>query len=447
MRLVFKFILIAILAAAAWFYWQGAVKQLEFVNTDLTTTDQDAYMDYARKLAESGYTFAGERNRMPIYPFLQSLFYSPGMTVDEYFSTGKYNNLVLSLILLGATGIILFYIFSWLHALVLLFIFAFTLFIFKAGFFQAELLFYFLNLCLFLLLLRLIQKPAWPLAVLAGITGGLAHLTKASILPGLVIFMGVMGVKAGWTFYRSRRQEYPHEPTRNGLHELLILLVVGLSFLVTVFPYIRSSKQIYGQYFYNVNSTFYVWYDSWEEAKQGTRAHGDRKGWPDMPPEEIPSLSRYLEEHTAAQMVQRLTNGAEKIFENVLQSYGYQRYFLIYLLVLLAGLIFRRFQYHDYPSFDACQLFFVFAWFGAYFLLYAWYTPITEGVRLILAQYMPVMFAISMGIKETFKPLVIPFFKGEVALLDLVNGLILLVLMADIHWIVSERIFKIYGGY
>ncbi len=215
-----------------------------------------------------------------------------------------------------------------------------------------------------------------------------------------------------------------------------MLLLVGLFFLVTVYPYIRTSKQVYGQYFYNVNSTFYMWYDSWEEARQGTRAHGDRKGWPDMPPEEIPSLSRYLDEHTPAQMVGRLTNGADKIFENVLHSYGYQGYILIYLLVLLAGLIFRRIQYHDSPSFDAFQLFFVFAWFGAYFLLYAWYTPITEGVRLILAQYMPVMFAISLGVKETFKPLVVPLFKRKIALLDLVNGMILLVLTVDIYWIV-----------
>ena len=447
MRLGFKAILLAIIVAASFYYWQGAVKQLAFVNTDLTTTDQDATMDYARKLAESGYTFGGDRNRMPVYPFLQSLFYRPGMTVEDFFVTGKYNNLVLSLVLLGLVGVILFRMFNGLHTLVLLLIFAFTLFIFKAGYFQAELLFYFLNLCLFLMLLRLIQKPAWPLAILAGITAGLAHLTKASILPGLILFLVTISLKTLWTIYRSRGMENRKEQINNGLRGWLMLLLVGLFFLVTVYPYIRTSKQVYGQYFYNVNSTFYMWYDSWEEAKQGTRAHGDRKGWPDMPPEEIPSLSRYLDEHTPAQVMGRLTNGAGKIFENVLHSYGYQGYFLVYLLVLLAGLIFRRVKYSNFPPFDAFQLFFVFTWFGAYFLLYAWYTPITEGVRLILAQYMPLMFAISLGVKETFKPLLVPLFQRKIALLDLVNGMILLVLVADIYWVVSERIYKIYGGY
>ncbi len=140
MRFGLKAILLAIIVAASFYYWQGAVKQLAFVNTDLTTTDQDATMDYARKLAESGYTFGGDRNRMPVYPFLQSLFYRPGMTGEDFFVTGKYNNLVLSLVLLGLVGVILFRMFNGLHALVLLLIFAFTLFIFKAGYFQAELL-------------------------------------------------------------------------------------------------------------------------------------------------------------------------------------------------------------------------------------------------------------------------------------------------------------------
>jgi len=72
---------------------------------------------------------------------------------------------------------------------------------------------------------------------------------------------------------------------------------------------------------------------------------------------------------------------------------------------------------------------------------------IQEGVRLILAQYMPLMFAISLGVKETFKPLLVPLFQQKIALLDLVNGMILLVLVADIYWVVSERIYKIYGGY
>ena len=55
-------------------YWHGAVVQLTKVNTDLTSTDQSAYMHYTRQMYDSNYTFIGGRNRMPAYPFLQSLF-------------------------------------------------------------------------------------------------------------------------------------------------------------------------------------------------------------------------------------------------------------------------------------------------------------------------------------------------------------------------------------
>jgi hypothetical protein len=64
-QIVLVFIFIAI-------YWNGAVKQLSRVNTDMSKTDQGAYMNYARKLYESDYQYKGGRNRMPVYPFVQS---------------------------------------------------------------------------------------------------------------------------------------------------------------------------------------------------------------------------------------------------------------------------------------------------------------------------------------------------------------------------------------
>ena len=35
-------------------------------------------------------------------------------------------------------------------------------------------------------------------------------------------------------------------------------------------PYLSTSKRVFGQYFYNVNSTFYMWYDDWPHASVGT---------------------------------------------------------------------------------------------------------------------------------------------------------------------------------
>jgi hypothetical protein len=181
--------LIGLILIIAGLYWYGAAEQLRRVNTSMNSTDQSAYMNYARNLYESNYSYIGGRNRMPVYPLIQSLFYRPGMTAEAFFARGKYVNLVLSLGLLVGLAIIFRKYFSWLHSLNLLLIVAFTVFIFKAGYFQTELLYYFLNFCLFLLIWRFLQRTSWWLAILTVIVAGLTHLTKASILPGLAIFL------------------------------------------------------------------------------------------------------------------------------------------------------------------------------------------------------------------------------------------------------------------
>ncbi len=162
--------------------------QLTQVNTNMRKTDQGAYMRYAREMYESNYTVIGNRNRMPIYPFLQSLFYRPGMSNEAFFIRGKYVNLILSLVLLTGLSFIFFHFFHWLHTVNSVLIIAFTVFIFKAAYFQTELLFYFINFCLFLLMWRLLQQPSYLFAILTGFVAGLAHLTKASIIPGLILF-------------------------------------------------------------------------------------------------------------------------------------------------------------------------------------------------------------------------------------------------------------------
>jgi hypothetical protein len=161
------------------------------------------------------------------------------------------------------------------------------------------LLFYFLNFCLFLLMWRLLQRPTYATAVAAGVAAGLAHLTKASIWPGLLVFTGFGFLRGGIQWLQWRRSPEGRVPRESAVRALLVVPLTVAVFLTVTFPYLRTTKGITGHYFYNVNSTFYVWYDSWREAEAGTKAHGDRVGWPDMPPDEIPSLAKYLREHTA----------------------------------------------------------------------------------------------------------------------------------------------------
>lgn len=423
-------------------YWVGAVQQLTLVNTDMTATDQSAYMEYARAMVESNYTVIGGRNRMPIYPFLQSLFYQPGMSDDAFFTVGKYVNLVLSLLLLAGLAWLFSLYLPWPEALTLLLITAFTIFIFKAGFFQTELLFYFLNFCLFLLMWRLLQQNSWQLAILTGVVAGVAHLTKASILPGLALFLGFAGLRWGWAALQNRSGGL----TKQMVSQILPVLLVALCFLITVYPYISTSKRVFGHYFYNVNSTFYMWYDSWEEAKQGTRAHGDRVGWPDMPSEEIPSMNKYLREHTTEQIINRFVAGGRTVFDNVINSYGYFKYLVIYFALLLAAMLWSWRQALQALRANPFLYLFLLTYFVLYLLLCFWYAPIASGNRIILAQFLPMLFTLAYGFHCLLRSASIKIDRHFIPLSTMVTVAILLVLVVDSYSVLTERVAAIYGG-
>jgi hypothetical protein len=382
---------------------------------------------------------------MPVYPFLQSVFYRPGLSDNEFFLQGKYVNLILSIVLLAGLVLIMRRSFDPLRCLNLMLIVAFTVFIYKAGWFQSELLFYFLNFCLFLLLWRLLEQPSLPLAALTGVVAGLAHLTKASILPGLAVFLVVGGVHRLWVLWRNRRTVTTASSTRPAPAFFLVALLVILFFLATVYPYIRENKRIFGQYFYNVNSTFYIWYDTWEEAKDGTRAHGDRVGWPDMPADQIPSLSKYLREHSAAHIMDRLLQGVNRLWGNAVGSLGYLKYPLGYVGILVGAMLWQRKRTRALMTAHPLLCVFLLAYFVAYFLLYAWYSPIAGGNRLILAQFVPLMFTLTTGWQALLRSSKLNF-GGQIDTLLVVDLIVLGVLAIDIYFVLTARVGTVYGG-
>jgi len=446
------FIVVVLYLAIGMLYWHGAMEQLLYVNTDMRSTDQGAYMNYARRMHDSGYTVMGNRNRMPVYPFLQSLFYSTDMDTKTFFMNGKTINLALSLFLLACLAMIFNHFFDRLHAFNLLLIVAFSVFIFKAGWFQAELLFYFLNFCLFLLFWRLLKKTSWQLAVLTGIVAGLAHLTKASILPGLIIFLVSAGAKWGWIAIRKRKyssddvvsREFSHFET---YYPLFAIVIVASCFLITVFPYINDSKRVFGHYFYNVNSTFYIWYDSWDQAKHGTRAHGDRIGWPNMPADKVPSMSKYFREHSLREATRRLVEGAREVMKGVVHSYGYFKYCVIYLSFLVLVMASYRQKICRGFSENIFLYFFLASYFGCYCLLYFWYAPIVSGNRLILSLFVPLMFTISYGLQALLRSSEVEIGGRCVGTLTVFNSAILLLVLVDIYEVLTQRVTTLVGGH
>ena len=231
------------------------------MSTPASLGDQGAYLAYAQRMHETGYGYVSERNRMPIYPFLLSLIYRPGLSETQFLREAQAFNVNLSIVLLLLLFLLFRRFFSPLHALALFCATAFGVFLYRAGNAQTEVLYYFVSFCAFVLLLRMLIAPRWWLAALSGATVGVAHLTKASILPALGVWVAVALAQLLWDA-RARHEDRSSDAWRR----LGMLLLVIATFLAVVFPYIQTSKRIYGQYFYNMNSTFVMWCDSWPEA-------------------------------------------------------------------------------------------------------------------------------------------------------------------------------------
>ena len=370
------------------FVW-GAERQASGVNTDMDSTDQSAYMHYAKELARTDFAYIGGRNRMPAYPALMSLFYTDGMSDEEFFALGKRAGIVLAIAVLAVAFIVFRLSGRREDAITGTLVAMFTVFAFKSPYFQAEILFYGIGLVLFYLLLSLIQSPSITTAILAGCVGGIGHLTKASILPAILIASVCLIVRMGSELWRrghstgAQNDRAPSAGTTVALHAGCVVIFLS-TFLLVISPYILTSKERFGQYFHNVNSTFYMWYDSWEEAKAGTRAVGDRYGWPDMPEKDIPSLRSYIRDHSISEIAWRLALGFAIVAAfSIFLSYGYGPFMLIYITVTVMFFA----QHKDSPPFKRLlrenhpAIFFVAAYFLGYLTLYAWFTPIAAAHR------------------------------------------------------------------
>jgi 4-amino-4-deoxy-L-arabinose transferase-like glycosyltransferase len=432
-------------------YVSAALRHARLVNTDRGSTDQSAYMGYARSLAESNYTFIGDRNRMPLYPALQSLVYDPQASPEKYFARAKQVNIALSIACLLVLSVLLLRHLPATAAAALIVMLAFTVFVFKAGYVQSELLFYTLNFSSFLLMNRLLHQPSWKWGLLTGVVIGLSHLTKASVIPGLALFLLIAALKLLAALSSARRQRGRSPREASGGPSLAIHLAtwacVVAAFLVTVGPYILNSKRVYGHYFYNVNSTFYLWYDSWDEVKEGTRGHGDRYGWPDMEPEMIPSPAKYLREHSPAEMLGRLSGGLEVLLTQAVHSYGYFKYEALYVCCALAlALVYRRKTLELLREYGFLWLFNG-LYFGAYVLLYAWFSPICSGNRLPLAQFLPFMFGLSIVIYRFCARVAGLEWRGrKIYLHTLLISVVFLLLAYDVYDVATHRIVSMYGG-
>ena len=364
----------------------------------ITMGDQESYLRYARRMAESNYSYVGGRNRMPIYPFLLSLLYRPGMSEAEFLKRAQAFNVNLSAAVLVALFFLLRRYFPALFALALVAGVAFGVLIVRAPAVQVEVLFYFSFFCLFLAFCRLLVRPSRLFAALTGALAGITFLLKASVLPALALVSVIFLAKAIW----ERRACF--------WREAISVALLLAAFLVVVGPYIRNSKRVYGQYFYNVNSTFYFWTDSWPEARAFSKRSGDTDHWPSLPAEEIPSASKYWREHSLGQIAGRLLGGMAELATHNARLDGYYKYVLLLVGTALVLALRSRAVFIEWVKRRAFLSVFVLLFFLAYFCLFAWYTRLSAESRFLLTIFLPVIFAAAYVIVRfgSAKPRLLP---------------------------------------
>lgn len=386
----FVFLLIGFYFIAARFY--------AGVNVQHEISDQGTFINFARLARESNFSYTGGRNFMPLYPFVQALFINSAAPDAAAFEVGKLVNTLLSMLLLGGLYTALRRALRPAAAGLLALVAAFSLFIYKAAYFQPELLYYFWAFLAFWGMAKLLGggDPRW--AIGAGAVLALAHYTKASTLPALAAFGSVALLKLGNSLTARFRSELGDGEVRRQVLSMILVVVVYLGVLS---PYLLESKRVYGQYFYNVNTTFYAWYDHFSEAREGTQAHGDRVGWPDMPADEIPSPGKYLREHSAAQIIGRIRRGLANQASNLANTFALVSYPLLMAAVGATAAWAWRVELRKWLEGRFFQLLFGALYLGGYLLLFAWYGAIAgyADQRLTYGLVIPMLFGIFVALE------------------------------------------------
>jgi hypothetical protein len=172
---------------------------------------------------------------------------------------------------------------------------------------------------------------------------------------------------------------------------------MGVSFLVVVYPSPSNSKRVLGGYFYNLNTTHYIWYDSGSIAMLATWDSTNQDGRILLPQEQLPNFRTYWASHTVGQIIERLSEGLTDMVVRSYTAYGYLKYLVLYLgfaLVLVAAnpgaaATLARQQW--------ALLLFLLAYAAVYLAGTAFFVPIsgTGSMRFLLAHAAPLFFVLS----------------------------------------------------
>jgi len=452
----------ALLLALSVFYVAGATEHARSVNTFKARGDQNAYLwdaqqVYANANGRQPPMLIGARARMPIYAGFLSLAYTPKLTDPEFFEVAKIWNIRLSVVLLAMLCVV----FAWhlppLVSFNLSLVVAFGYFVFKAGYSQPELLFYTFFFATFLGCWHLLRGRSGPLGlaigIAAGVFAGLAYLTKALVPPFLVLFVTVYLLQETWTWLSALRHAGTRDPIAR--HAALtrfrwsVLTAVAFTtcFFLVVSQYVIHNKRFFGDYFFNLNTTYYVWYDTGVEGRAIIAP--DDEGHPHALPEQFASLQTYWRSHTMGQMVDRLIDGLADTADRSYRNYGFLKYAALYAAIVILLLVSNPRPAIDLVRSHAGLAVFLLLYAAIYLAATAFFvtTSSTGAMRFLLAHAAPFFFVLSQLVARA------PFDRtvwrpGGLRLAAAhLNVLVLIVVAVDLSLFLWPRLMSTYGGF
>lgn len=444
-----------------WLLVAGASQHERAMNYFSARGDQsgylwDAQVIYGNWNGRTPPLLVGERMRMPLYAGFLALGYSPHLTSDEFFELAKTWNLRLAVALLAALAIF----FAWrlppLLSFNLTLVIGFGFWSFKAPYAQPELLFYFFFFGTFVACAHLF-RPHRPLVdlglgVLAGVLAGLAFLTKALVPPFVGLFLATYGANelvGAWRGWRSKDETLRRRALVQFAWRAAAGAAMAAAFSAVVWPYVSNSRRVFGQYFYNANTTYFMWYDDGADARAIMMPHIDVEGRVSMPPEQLPGLEQYLRTRTPGQIAARLADGFQNIVARSYDSYWYF-YSVVAYLALATAVIARNWKafvalLREHWALAA----FLVAYTGVYLAGTAFFsiTSSTGTTRFFITHLTPLLFTLScLFAKKPFSdstwtigPAVLRLHHVHLAILSAMG-----IGLAPFWW---PRMMTTYGGF
>ena len=166
-----------------------------------------------------------------------------------------------------------------------------------------------------------------------------------------------------------------------------------------------------------------------------------------MPPEQIPSLGKYMREHSTQQILARFSEGASTLLQRASHSYGYFKYVVIYATASLLVILFQPIATWRAIRARPYLVLFMAAFLTSYFFLYAWYTRIAPGNRFMLGQFLPCLFVFSLILTRLApRDWKVPVEGARISVLTFFNLCLLGFVSLDSYHVLTQRILSIYGG-